>query len=47
MFGMIFALILSICVIYSIFVEQKEHYSNKYEDYDNDSLRNTKAVYWP
>lgn len=45
MFGMIFALILLVCTIYPTFVEQKEHYSNKYEDYNNDSLRNTNAVY--
>lgn len=46
MIGMIFASLLWNCTIYSTFVERKEHYSNKYEYYDNDTLQTAKTIHW-
>lgn len=46
MIGMIFASLLWNYTICSTFVERKEHRSNKYEYYDNDTLQTAKTIHW-
>ena len=45
MIGVIFALMLSNCPIWTIFVEYKEYYSNKCEYCNNDSFETIRTIY--